>query len=276
MASRGNCAGDADCSAGAGSRAASLVRGVAREWNAGVETVRQQWRLPACRSFRLGRCPAHPDECGVRRGDPLPGEVPQGHWPCAAIHSTECLITNGSMNGIFPGNAGNMPGASVRHALILGPGAVVAVAAANVRLFLGPGAASLALFGTKSPPAEFGPRRDRDAPDADSRTGAMAASAILLPDSPDDGQGQAATFRFADNAQTAPARQGHGSARRHESRCFLRSLPKIRAVSADMEVNMHSRRGFRPRLAESPLSATFVRFPGPARCPLPLAASITS
>ena len=91
----------------------------------------------------------------------------------------------------------------MKRALICGLGAVAVAAAAFVYLFLSPSVASRILFGTAPSAVELDLRRTFDVPEADSKTEAIVLAANRFLDSLDGDQRQAATYRFADNAQRA-------------------------------------------------------------------------
>ena len=91
----------------------------------------------------------------------------------------------------------------MKRALIIGLGAVIVAAVAFVYLFLSPSIASRLFFGTAPSPVELVLKRAYDVPEADSRTEAIVVAANRFLDSLDDGQRQAATYRFTDNAQRA-------------------------------------------------------------------------
>ena len=89
----------------------------------------------------------------------------------------------------------------MKRVLIYLLGAVIIVAAFLVYLFLRPDIGARVFFGVDPSPVEIGLKHAYDVPAADKKTVAIVAAARLFLDSLDDGQRQAATYRFTDNAQ---------------------------------------------------------------------------
>ena len=89
----------------------------------------------------------------------------------------------------------------MKRVLIYLLGAVAAVAAFFVFLLFRPDIGTRIFFGVDPSPVEISLKRTYDVPSADRKTEAIVAAARLFLDSLDDGQRQAATYRFTDNAQ---------------------------------------------------------------------------
>ena len=89
----------------------------------------------------------------------------------------------------------------MKRVLIYLLGAVIVVAAIFVYLFFRPDIGARVFFGVDPSPVEISFQHTYDVPAADEKSVAIVAAARLFLDSLDDGQRQAATYRFTDNAQ---------------------------------------------------------------------------
>ena len=90
---------------------------------------------------------------------------------------------------------------SMKRVLIYFLSTVIVIVATLVYLLFRPDIGARVFFGVDPSPVEMSLKHTYDVPAADKKTVAIVAAARLFLDSLDDGQRQAATYRFTDNAQ---------------------------------------------------------------------------